>query len=88
VTLKFEDAVPKCILITTPNREYNQKFAELKEGQFRHSDHRFEWTRQEFKSWGDRLAETFKYTVEYKPVGLVDDVLGPPTQMAIFFKEV
>src|SRR5258708_5001126 len=47
----FEFARPRLVVMTTPNREYNQKFANLPAGQLRHPDHRFEWTRQEFETW-------------------------------------
>ena len=46
----FETARPKAVVITTPNAEYNVKFDTLPAGQFRHKDHRFEWTRQQFQN--------------------------------------
>ncbi|KAF3939321.1 hypothetical protein ABW19_dt0202728 [Dactylella cylindrospora] len=39
----------------------------------RHDDHRFEWTRTEFKEWGDNAAETYGYTVEYHGCGALRD---------------
>ncbi len=80
----FAAARPKAIVLTTPNVEYNCKFEGLPLGQFRHKDHRFEWTRQEFHNWAERVAVEHKYSVEYYPVGTVDDTVGPPTQMAVF----
>jgi 3' terminal RNA ribose 2'-O-methyltransferase Hen1 len=80
----FKYAKPKCIIVTTPNREYNVLFEGLKEGQMRHQDHRFEWTRDEFKMWGSRIAETFNYEVIYKPLGDINEQYGGPSQMAIF----
>jgi 3' terminal RNA ribose 2'-O-methyltransferase Hen1 len=44
----FEFAKPRTVVLTTPNREYNVTWETLPAGQFRHPDHRFEWTRQEF----------------------------------------
>ncbi len=70
--------------MTTPNREYNVRFESLPAGSFRHGDHRFEWTREEFRAWCARQAERFDYGVEYFPVGDEDPVLGPPTQLALF----
>ena len=53
----FEAARPGAIVLTTPNAEYNVKWPSLPAGQFRHQDHRFEWTRTEFllPRWTDRI---------------------------------
>jgi 3' terminal RNA ribose 2'-O-methyltransferase Hen1 len=80
----FEFARPQFIIVTTPNSEYNVRFANLKPGQFRHGDHRFEWTREQFRAWCERQASRFGYSVSYRPVGEDDALLGPPTQMAVF----
>jgi 3' terminal RNA ribose 2'-O-methyltransferase Hen1 len=55
----FEAAHPKTIVVTTPNAEYNVKFDTLPAGQFRHKDHRFEWTREQFQQWSCRISERF-----------------------------
>jgi 3' terminal RNA ribose 2'-O-methyltransferase Hen1 len=80
----FEFARPASIVVTTPNREYNAKFATLPAGRFRHRDHRFEWSRPEFQSWATIVAERFGYAVEFAPVGAEDPELGAPTQMGVF----
>jgi len=80
----FSCAKPRSAVLTTPNVEYNIKFAGLPAGKLRHKDHRFEWTRAEFQSWGQRIAETFGYNVRFLPVGPEDPVVGSPTQMAVF----
>ena len=80
----FEVARPTFAIVTTPNREYNVKFEGLAPGRFRHGDHRFEWTREEFRSWCTRQCDRFGYAVEYHPVGDEDPELGPPTQLALF----
>jgi 3' terminal RNA ribose 2'-O-methyltransferase Hen1 len=80
----FGYAKPRHVVITTPNIEYNVKFESLAAGAFRHADHRFEWTRAEFKEWGDRVAEEFDYQVSYEPLGDEDPDLGAPSQMAVF----
>jgi 3' terminal RNA ribose 2'-O-methyltransferase Hen1 len=80
----FEIARPRTVVLTTPNREYNVKWETLGAGRFRHPDHRFEWTRQEFRDWADAIARRFGYTVRFVAVGPEDEKLGPPTQMAIF----
>jgi 3' terminal RNA ribose 2'-O-methyltransferase Hen1 len=80
----FEFAKPRTVVLTTPNREYNVKWETLGAGHFRHPDHRFEWTRQEFQDWAKGIAGRFVYAVRFVSVGPEDDKLGPPTQMAIF----
>lgn len=82
----FEFAQPRIVVLTTPNSEYNIKFATLPAGEFRHRDHRFEWTRAEFASWAERTALLYGYKVRYLPVGDDDPVVGPPTQMGVFTK--
>ena len=80
----FEFAKPKTVVITTPNSEYNVKFETLPEGKFRHKDHRFKWTREQFRSWAKGVAERFGYSVQFLPVGPEDATVGSPTQMAVF----
>jgi 3' terminal RNA ribose 2'-O-methyltransferase Hen1 len=83
----FEFARPRAVIMTTPNREFNARFANLAAGEFRHLDHRFEWTRAQFEGWARAQAEQFRYEVRFESVGEVDAELGPPTQMAIFTLE-
>ncbi|HEX6506328.1 MAG TPA: 3' terminal RNA ribose 2'-O-methyltransferase Hen1, partial [Chloroflexota bacterium] len=80
----FEFAHPAWIILTTPNVEYNVTWESLPAGAYRHRDHRFEWTREEFRTWAMRVAERFGYTVRFLPVGPEHPELGPPTQMAVF----
>lgn len=80
----FEHARPTTVIVTTPNREYNVKFPNLTADRLRHSDHRFEWTRAEFAQWADAIAARRGYTVRYAPLGELDAVVGPPSQMAVF----
>jgi 3' terminal RNA ribose 2'-O-methyltransferase Hen1 len=80
----FESARPGNVAVTTPNAEYNVKWPTLPAGQFRHQDHRFEWNRNEFRRWATNIASRFGYTVEFLPIGDEDEVVGPPTQMAVF----
>jgi 3' terminal RNA ribose 2'-O-methyltransferase Hen1 len=80
----FESARPATIALTTPNAEYNVKWPSLPAGQFRHQDHRFEWTRSQFQNWAGQVASRFGYEVSVRPVGDEDSQLGPPTQMAVF----
>jgi 3' terminal RNA ribose 2'-O-methyltransferase Hen1 len=80
----FEFAKPQTVVLTTPNLEYNVKFETLPAGQFRHRDHRFEWTRERFQNWANGVAERFGYAVRFLPVGPDDPALGSPTQMGVF----
>ncbi len=80
----FHHAKPTTVVVTTPNREYNVNYAQLADGGLRHSDHRFEWSRQEFAAWAASVASAHGYAVTHEPVGDVDPAHGAPTQMAIF----
>ncbi|MER7896498.1 3' terminal RNA ribose 2'-O-methyltransferase Hen1 [Streptomyces sp. NPDC096046] len=80
----FGSARPRTVLVTTPNVEYNVRWESLPAGHVRHGDHRFEWTRAEFRAWADAVAERHGYGVEFVPVGPDDAEVGPPTQMAVF----
>jgi 3' terminal RNA ribose 2'-O-methyltransferase Hen1 len=80
----FEFARPRTVVLTTPNREYNVRWEALPADQFRHTDHRFEWTRREFQEWAGRIAERFGYSVRFLPVGPEDEAVGAPTQMGVF----
>jgi hypothetical protein len=72
------------VILTTPNREYNIKYENLDENALRHSDHRFEWTREEFHKWAEKSAQKYGYTVRFSEIGDSDEVLGGPTQMGVF----
>ncbi|GAB2868168.1 3' terminal RNA ribose 2'-O-methyltransferase Hen1 [Streptomyces deserti] len=80
----FGAARPRTVLVTTPNVEYNVRWESLPAGHVRHGDHRFEWTREEFRTWARDVAERHGYGVEFAPVGPDDPEVGPPTQMAVF----
>lgn len=80
----FEFARPRTIVLTTPNSEYNVRFADLPAGKLRHQDHRFEWTRAQFRTWAEGVARRFGYSVRFLAVGPEDPAVGPPTQMGVF----
>ncbi|WP_405675478.1 3' terminal RNA ribose 2'-O-methyltransferase Hen1 [Streptomyces sp. NBC_01511] len=80
----FGTARPGTVVVTTPNVEYNVRWETLPAGHVRHRDHRFEWTRAEFRAWADTVAPRYGYAVRYVPVGPDDPEVGPPTQMAVF----
>lgn len=80
----FGSARPRTVIVTTPNVEYNVRWETLPAGHVRHGDHRFEWTREEFRGWAGTVAERHGYDVEFVAVGSDDPEVGPPTQMAVF----
>ncbi len=80
----FECARPATVILTTPNRDYNALWPTLPASEFRHRDHRFEWTRVEFAAWCETIRTRFGYTFRIQPVGPEDSAHGAPTQMAVF----
>ena len=79
----FGFAAPQRVVVTTPNREYNSIYG-LAEGQLRHGDHRFEWTRAEFADWCGTVAKRHGYRFGIEPVGEEDPERGGPSQLAVF----
>lgn len=84
----FDVARPRLVIVTTPNREYNELFMFLRPGELRHRDHRFEWTREEFKAWANAVATAHGYIVGIKGIGPEDAQRGTPTQMAVFARRI
>ncbi|KAI9028339.1 hypothetical protein CLU79DRAFT_738864 [Phycomyces nitens] len=85
--------MPKIMIVTTPNAEYNIHFPSLHYGQpnaeFRHDDHKFEWTRQEFEDWCKTGADAYGYNYSFEGIGLLDNKkydskVGHCTQACIF----
>ena len=95
---------PRVAIVTTPNKEYNECFRTegLSKGQFnplerppplaalelRNSDHRFEWTRAEFKEWADGLAARYGYTVRFRGAGGGDWHADPPYDESVTGQEL
>ena len=73
---------PQTVVLSTPNRDYNAVWWDLKG--LRHPDHRFEWTRAEFRSWAERVAQTYGYTVALSGIGPTQNPLGQPSQLGVF----
>ncbi|KAL6728235.1 hypothetical protein Aduo_010028 [Ancylostoma duodenale] len=77
---------PQLFILSTPNHEYNEAFG-LPNDHFRHGDHKFEFSRQEFKCWLYTIlldfTSDYDYNVEY--VGNVPGFthLGGATQFAV-----
>ncbi len=85
----FEFARPGIVIITTPNSEYNVMWETLTAGTMRHRDHRFEWTREQFRTWAAGVCSRFGYGVELRDIGekgVAPDGqdVGTPTQMGVF----
>jgi 3' terminal RNA ribose 2'-O-methyltransferase Hen1 len=80
----FGHARPRAVVVTTPNAEHNVRYETLPAGRMRHRDHRFEWSRAEFRGWAERVAAEYGYGVRFLPVGVDDPEVGPPTQLALF----
>lgn len=76
--LVTEMYAPKNIIVSTPNAEYNTVYAL---GDLRHDDHRFEWTRQQFRDWCEMVAP--QYELQYVGIGDEHETYGTPTQMCI-----
>lgn len=80
----FGHARPGAVIVTTPNREYNALFEGMEPGAMRHPDHRFEWTRAEFRHWAESVAQAHGYAVRFDGIGSEDATHGHPTQVAVF----
>ena len=72
------------MVVTTPNADYNALFPKLAAGEFRHGDHRFEWTRAQFQAWAAKIGTAYGYEAALSGIGRPDEALGAPTQMAVF----
>ena len=67
VDVVFGQLRPKVVAITTPNGEFNVVFNSGDEvspeniKKFRHYDHKFEWSREEFQKWCLNILEIYNY---------------------------
>jgi 3' terminal RNA ribose 2'-O-methyltransferase Hen1 len=80
----FGETHPGAVVVTTPNAEYNVLFPNFAPGVMRHPDHRFEWTRAEFRTWAGGIESSYGYRAAISGIGREDETLGAPTQMAVF----
>jgi 3' terminal RNA ribose 2'-O-methyltransferase Hen1 len=83
----FGSAGPTTVVLSTPNAEHNSVYERLNADAFRHEDHRFEWTREQFKQWCAKVCAQFNYEVAIYPVGEEAPGVGAPSQMAVFKKK-
>ncbi|ORX74824.1 hypothetical protein DL89DRAFT_264613 [Linderina pennispora] len=88
---------PRLAVFTTPNAEFNVNFPNLHYGtpqaMFRDADHKFEWTRDEFRQWAQDCADTYGYDAGFVDVGRQMRnaaagfvACGGCTQMAVFVR--
>ncbi|KAJ9565629.1 hypothetical protein OSB04_001595 [Centaurea solstitialis] len=89
---------PKILIVSTPNYEYNvilqkstpdeedtEDKSQTKPCKFRNFDHKFEWTREQFRMWASELSGKHNYSVEFSGVGGVEGVEpGFASQIAVF----
>ena len=59
---------PAKVIVTTPNGDYNDYFG-LLPGEFRHSDHRFEWSRAECEAWVADVCAVYGYDAQVSAAG-------------------
>ncbi|KWW20656.1 MULTISPECIES: 3' terminal RNA ribose 2'-O-methyltransferase Hen1 [Peribacillus] len=82
----LHDYQPKALILTTPNREYNEVYD--MEDVLRHTDHRFEWTRAEFQQWCAARNHRGYYDLRFEGIGDDHVTQGCPTQMCVFERKV
>ncbi|KZT39154.1 hypothetical protein SISSUDRAFT_970946, partial [Sistotremastrum suecicum HHB10207 ss-3] len=97
---------PRLLLLTTPNYTYNQRFTpphlpspsgipdptKRTNRMFRHPDHKFEWTEEEWRDWCTSSAKEWGYEVDVGGVGKCvevdewgrDEHIGYASQTALF----
>nr|WP_250807527.1 3' terminal RNA ribose 2'-O-methyltransferase Hen1 [Neorhizobium tomejilense] len=59
---------PARVVVTTPNGDHNELFG-LRPGEFRHVDHRFEWSTEECRAWIASVIAEHPYEAELTPAG-------------------
>lgn len=80
----FGNACPKTVIVSTPNAEYNTVYKRLDADRFRHEDHRFEWSREQFTNWCNSICTQYGYEVNVYEVGEKEEGIGAASQMAVF----
>lgn len=79
----LQEYQPEVLIVTTPNKEYNEVYA-MEQESFRHHDHRFEWTRTELAERCVEWSAGTNYTYTIQGIGEQVEGYGQPTQMIIF----
>ncbi|KAG1775289.1 hypothetical protein EV702DRAFT_1199602 [Suillus placidus] len=98
---------PRLLLVTTPSYGFNARFSppgltntatgfpdptKRTDRVFRHHDHKFEWTIEEFREWCKGIAQEWGYDVDTTTIGRAqekdewgrDEELGGASQVAAF----
>uniref|UniRef100_A0A3P9H5W8 Small RNA 2'-O-methyltransferase n=1 Tax=Oryzias latipes TaxID=8090 RepID=A0A3P9H5W8_ORYLA len=79
---------PGAVVISTPNSDFNPLLPGL--SGFRDRDHKFEWSRAEFRSWALRVCSEYGYEVEFTGVGEAlqghHDSVGFCSQIGVFYR--
>ncbi|KMY93097.1 uncharacterized protein Dsimw501_GD15398, isoform B [Drosophila simulans] len=85
---------PKLVVFSTPNSDFNvifTRFNPLLPNGFRHEDHKFEWSRDEFKNWCLGIVEKYpNYVFSLTGVGNPPkefESVGHVSQIAIFVRK-
>lgn len=84
---------PSLAVVTTPNADHNVVFGvgQMAAGHLRHHDHRFEWTRAEFREWAAEACRSHpEYTVWFTGVGEAPNThpdVGHCSQIAVFERQ-
>ncbi|XP_033154473.1 small RNA 2'-O-methyltransferase [Drosophila mauritiana] len=85
---------PKLVVFSTPNSDFNvifTRFNPLLPNGFRHEDHKFEWSRDEFKNWCLGIVEKYpNYMFSLTGVGNPPkeyESVGHVSQIAIFVRK-
>ncbi|XP_022062445.2 small RNA 2'-O-methyltransferase [Acanthochromis polyacanthus] len=82
----FGYMTPVAVIVSTPNSEFNLLLPGV--SGFRHIDHKFEWTRAEFRSWALKVCLDYGYEVEFTGVGQApqeqQDSVGFCSQIGVF----
>ncbi|KAK9878825.1 hypothetical protein WA026_003660 [Henosepilachna vigintioctopunctata] len=85
----FNCIQPKLAIFTTPNADFNVLFPKFKG--FRHYDHKFEWTREQFESWATNITDRFpQYFANFHGIGQGPEgteSLGCCSQMVVFIRK-
>lgn len=80
---------PQVAVFTTPNADFNVLFPGL--SGFRHHDHKFEWSREQFQSWANNLIVRYpNYRVSFEGIGkgpAGTEEYGCCSQAAVFYQK-
>ena len=74
---------PAAVVVTTPNAEFNDLLG-VPRTRFRRPDHRFEWTRAQFRDWAGGVGARSGYGLLISDIAGAHPDLGGASQMAVF----